>query len=534
MKDKFPLSHILFICNKVDTTNEAKKYDCRAAARIDSHDDNDDGSGSSGYYCGGDDDDNDHEDEEKEENREEQEHEEEAAVINKGEAVFNQLKDKFALGETWETCPFYYAMSAKEVRQERLEQEPAESTRRFQRFQASLQDHLGKVIKTQTRRVVQKLLVLQESFANVVQVQRTSITQKVSVMQQILEKATKVQNKMVTSLSTITLESQKSKTVILKEMELLKGKISQEAEVYKVDKPKTLQREFQTMVKDELPSHMNDLLDVAFAKFVGDIKSSILEKTCQTLENAVQVLMKDCVADLTIAVIELYKDLSNPIVSRILEEIYDFQFLAAKAETDQLLQHVMNALLDSISEVARIAFRTEISEPLSKCLCPEDLSIYNVDVRQKTTRRSICDALLATIDFNHVVDSVREACTSHLLKMHEQFMAALSLFMSLQEAFANSDLSWQLEVFRLHLTPQIRKLTVEGMALNFSQIFGTVTFGLSIAQARHGAIYECTSRRWCRASPSGQFVVKAVYKEVVGERAWNQTAVDLVNKVNIM
>ena len=539
MKDKFPLSHILFICNKVDTTNEAKKYDCRTAARIDSHDDNDDGGGSSGYYCGGDDDDNDHEDEQKEENREEQEHEEEAAVINKGEAVFNQLRDKFALGETWETCPLYYTMSAKEVRQERLEREPAESTRRFQRFQASLQDHLGKIIKTQTRRVVQKLLVLQESFANVVQVQRTSITQKASVMPQILEKATKVQNKMVKSLSTIALESQKSKTVILKEMELLKGKISQEAEVYKVDKPKTLQREFQTMVKDELPSHMNDLLDVgvfdvAFAKFVGDMKSSILEKTCQTLENAVQVLMKDCVADLTIAVIELYKDLSNPIVSRILEEIYDFQFLAAKAETDQLLQHVMNALLDSISEVARIAFRTEISDPLSKCLCPEDLSIYNVDVRKKTTRRSICDALLATIDFNHVVDSVREACTSHLLKMHEQFMSALSLFTSLQEAFANSDLSWQLEEFRLHFTPQIRKLTVEGMALNFLQIFGTVTCGSSIAQARHGAIYECTSRRWCRASPSGQCVVKTLYKRDVGERAWNQTAVDLVNKLNMM
>ena len=113
-------------------------------------------------------------------------------------------------------------------------------------------------------------------------------------------------------------------------------------------------------------------------------------------------------------------------------------------------------------------------------------------------------------------------------------MSALSLFTSLQEAFANSDLSWQLEEFRLHFTPQIRKLTVEGMALNFLQIFGTVTCGSSIAQARHGAIYECTSRRWCRASPSGQCVVKTLYKRDVGERAWNQTAVDLVNKLNMM
>ena len=520
----------------MDTTKEAKKYDHRAAARINPRDDNDDGGGSSGFHWDGDDDDNDDTDEDEEENREEQEHEEEVAVINKGKAVFNQLRDKFALGETWETCPFYYAMSAKEVRQERLAKRKAESTKRFRRFQTSLQDHLGKIIKTQTRRVVQKLLVLQESFANVVQLQRTSITQKASVIPQILKNATKVQSKMVKSLSTITLESQESKTMILEDLELLKMKISHEAEVYKVDNPQNLQREFQTMVKDELPSYshilLNSAFDVAFAKFVGDMKSSILEKTCQALENAVQVLMKDYVNDLTIAMTEFNKDLNNPIVSRVLEEIYDFQFLAAKAETDQLLQHVMNALLDSMSEVARIALRTEISEPLSKCLCPEDLSSYTaikIDVLKKTTRRNICDSLLATIDFNHVVDSVREACISHLLKMHEQFIDALSLFRSLQDSFANSDMSSQLEVFRLHFTPQIRKLTIEGMALNFLQIFGPVTFGLPIAKARHGIIYECTSRRWCKASPSRQCVVKAVDKRDVGESAWNQTAVDLVN-----
>ena len=533
MKDKFPLSHILFICNKVDTTKEAKKYDGRAVSRIDSHDGNDDGGGSSGCYCDVDDDDNGDEDEDKEENKEEQEHEENGAVINKGKAVFKQLRDKFALGETWETCPLYYAMSAKEVRQERLAKREAESTRRFRRFQSSLQNHLGKVIKTQTRRVVQKLLVLQETFANVVQVQRTSITQKASVIPKILQKATKVQSKMVKSLSTITLESQESKRMILEDVEVLKMKISHEAEVYEVNNPQNLQREFQTMVKDELPSYSSILLnaafDVAFAKFVGDMKSSILEKACQTLENAVQLLMKDYVNDLTIAVTEFNKDLSNPIVSRILEEIYDFQFLAAKAETDQLLQLVMNALLDSMSEVARIALRTEISEPLSKCLCPEDLSIYDVDVRKKTTRRNICDSLLATIDFKHVVDSVREACSSHLLKMQEKFMAALSLFSSLQDAFANSDMSSQLAVFRLYFTPQIRKLTVEGMALNFLQIFGPVSFGLPIAQARHCVIYECTSPRWCRASPSGQCVVKVLDKRDMGESAWNQTAVDLVD-----
>ena len=512
----------------MDTTKAAKKYDRRSVSHKDSHDEEDD-----------DDEDNEDNGEEQEKEKPKDDSREESQevnkVINKGQAVFNQLKDKFALDETWETCPFYYAMSAREVRHERLTEQEAEATRRFRRFQTSLQDHLGKVIRIQTRRVVQKLLVLLESFANVVQVQRTSITQKVSVIPQILQKAAKVQEKMVESLSTITLESQESKRAISEDLELIKMKTLHEAEVYKVKNPKNLQREFQTMVKDELPSYSNLLLnasfDVAFAKFVGDMKGSILEKTCQTLDKAVQVFMKDYINDLTIAMSDFNKAFSTPIVSRILEEIYDVQFLAAKAETDQLLQLVMNALLDSMSEVARIALRTEISEPLSKCLCPEDLQSYTnikIDVCNETTRLNICHTLLATLDFNRVVDSVREACISHLLKLHEKFMAALSIFVSLQDAFANSDMSLQLEMLRLHFTPQIRKLTIEGMALNFLQIFGPVTLGLPIAQSRHGVIYECKSRRWYRASSSAQCVVKVLDKRDVEESVWNQTAVDLV------
>lgn len=218
MKDKFPPSRILFVCNKVDTTKEAQKHDHRSASRKDSHDKEDDDNDSGGGGSGGDGEDetkHEDEDEDEEDNGEVQEQEKERAeeskdddnsredsqegnnVLNKGQAVFNQLKDKYALGETWETCAFFYAMSAREVREERLAKREAEATRRFRRFQTSLQDLLGKAIKTQTRRVVQKLLVLQESFANVVQVQRISITQKASVVPQILQKAAKVKTKMI-------------------------------------------------------------------------------------------------------------------------------------------------------------------------------------------------------------------------------------------------------------------------------------------------------------------------------------------------
>ena len=562
LKDKFPQSCMMYVCNKVDITKEAQKYDKRSAWRLDSidQDDNDDDGDDHDDDDDDDDDDDEEEEDEDEEEEEEDEEEEERLKVdaketeskdgangskeghlkeankehNKGEAVYNQLKDKYDIGETWETCPSFHAISAREVRIERLEKRETEATRRFRRFESSLQDHLGKVMKTQTRRVVQKLSVLQESFVHVVQVQKTSITQQASVVPQILTKAAGMQEKMIKSLSAITLKSEESERKVLRDLKILKINLLHEAEVYKVEKLKSLEQEFPTKVKSELPAYSKILLnanfDIALVKFVDDLKESILEKTSHILDKAVEVLMKDHVNNLTIAITDFNADLRNPVISRILEELYDIQFLTAKAQTDQLLQLVVNGLLDSMSEVAKIALRTEISEPLSKCLCPEDLSCNTtLDVRKTETRLNICETLLATINSHRVVDAVREACTNRLLKIHEQLMDALSSFASLQAAFENSDMSLQLEVFRVRFTPEMRKLTVEGMALQYLQIFGPVTVGEPIAQARHGVIYECTSEHWCRVSPTGQCVVKVLDKKEVDENAWNQTAVDLVN-----
>ncbi|RMX42083.1 hypothetical protein pdam_00001194, partial [Pocillopora damicornis] len=177
---------------------------------------------------------------------------------------------------------------------------------------------------------------------------------------------------------------------------------------------------------------------------------------------------------------------------------------------------------------------TGISDPLSRVLSPQDLESYHeVDVSKKSIRRNICETLLAVIDFNGVVDSVLAACAGRLLEMHEKFQNALSSFNSLQEAFTNSFVSLQLESFRVQFTPQIRKLTVEGMALQYLQTFGPVERGSLVAKTRHGAIYDCISESWCSSSPTGQCVVKVIEKRNLSEAAWSQNAVDLVNMMDI-
>ena len=480
----------MFVCNKIDITNGAKEFD-----NTDDDDDDDDevkGGGS------------------------------------KEDIVFNQLKERKFLSEE----DLFHAISAKTVREERRKKIEGEATWGFQRFQTHLQSLLGMVMKTQTGRVVQTLLLLQESFVNVVQVQRTLITQQASVIPDIVRKANEIETKLIMSLKSMALNSEDSKEEIVEQINNLKSEFVHEAEEYKAASERHLKREYQTMVKTALPPLSAESLlknankTIVLERFLSDMKGSILEKTCNALDTLVQTRMRHFVSELTKAIIDFNEYLSHPIVSRILEESCGMQFVDAKAENDRLLHIMLDGILDSVKEAASIALRREISVPL----CSRQVSTYTREnVHNKANRRSIVESLLETINEERVAEAVLEACRDRLQRILETFQATTQFVASLQMAFDDSQIPSQLEVFRMHFTPQIRTLAVEGMALKYFQTRGPVELGSPIAQTRHGVIYECTSERWCRASPSGQCVVKVLAKNDVGENAWNQTAVDLVN-----
>ena len=499
LKGKFPQSPIMFVCNKVDITKEAGEFD-----------------------NGDDDDDDSDDDDEVERGR------------DKGKIVFHQLKEqKFLLEESLQTCDLFHAISAKKVREERRDKIEGAATWRFQRFQTHLKSLLGKVMKTQTSRVVQTLLLLQESFVNVVQVQRTVITQEASVIPDIVRKANDIETKLFASLKSMESNSEDSKEKIVEQINKLKSEFVHDAEVYKAANEQLLKREYQTMVKTalsalsvELSAELSANKTIVLERFLSDMKGSILEKTCNALDTLVQTRMSDCVGELTEAIIDFNEYLSHPIVSRILEESCGMQFVVAKAETDRLLHMMLEGILDSVKEAANIALRREISIPLSS----RQMSTYTREnVHKKANRRSIVESLLETINEEKVAEAVLEACRDRLQRMLDTFQATTQFVATLQRAFEDCQMTSQLEVFRMHFTPQIRTLAVEGMALKYFQSQGPVELGAPIAETRHGFIYECTSERWCRVSPSGQCVVKVIAKNDVGVSAWNQTAVDLVN-----
>ena len=492
LKDKFPQSDIMYVCNKVDVCDKAKVFD------YEDDDDDDDA-------------------------RKDQ-------AVNKGEKVFGQLIANEYVSGDMESCPLFHAISAKEVREERIKKRPTEFTENFKRFESSLKEHLGDVMKSQTRRVVLKLLNLQESFVKIVQVQKTRVTQQAGTLPDIIKRGREIDGKMLDSLSKLTLSSGQSKAKIVENIERLKEVFMHEAEEYKAPKERHLQREAHNVMKklvhleNEPPSLSGH--DLVLERFLFDIKGSILEKTCNSLDNCVMEEMRELINELTAVIIQFNEDLADPVVSRILEESYDIQFLALKLETNELLEVVLNGLLDSMKEASRIALRKAISEPLSTTYIP---TIDKKDIRKKEIRRSIVQSLLNTIDGTRVAEAVQQACFFRLQKMHDLFQTAMDALQTLQTSFAECAAANQLEKFRLHYTPRIRSLALEGKALHDMQNLGPAELGSRIAKGRLGDIYTCTSERWCKASPNGQCVVKVVRKKQLGESTWNQTAVDLVS-----
>ena len=501
----------MFVCNKVDIMKETRHFD---------DDDEDDGDDD------GDEDDDDEREGNSEVNRT-------SYTRDKGEIVFNQLKERnFLSSESSKMCDIFHAISAKVVRTERVDDSKGEATRRFERFRAKLQSFLAQIMKTQTRRIVQALLVLQESFVNVVQVQRSQITQQTSIVPDVTRKAIQIEKKMFESLISITCESKDAKQRIQEHIKTLKKTFVQDAVEHKIPNQRTIQREAQTMLKTDLKIALSSeqLLqikkDYVLERFLGDMKSNILEKTCSSLDNFVQSLMDDLVSELTSDIIDFNECLTHPIVSRIMEESYGVQFHEAKAETREVLQDILNHLLDSVKEAASVALRREISGPISA----KQMTTYSKkDVNNKAGRQLIVESLLETIDEKRVAEAVHEACFDCLQKMRSRFLSTTDFLAALQTAFSNSQATVQLEELRVRFTPEMRMLAVEGMALKYKLNFGPVELGSFIADTRHGKLFECRSERWCRRLPSGQCVVKVIRKATLGTSVWKQTAVDLVN-----
>ena len=148
-------------------------------------------------------------------------------------------------------------------------------------------------------------------------------------------------SKMFKSLSRLTFASDDAKERLLDSIVRVKTECIQDAEEYKPVSLRHLRNDAQTMVKTDRPDVSAELttllstnFDIGFQRFLSDIKGGILKKMCNSLGRFVEATMNEMVSGLT------NEELAHLMVSGILEESYDIQYLAVKAEADELIQTV--------------------------------------------------------------------------------------------------------------------------------------------------------------------------------------------------
>ena len=495
----------MFVCNKVDTTSEAANYD---------------------------------------KDSDEEDNEEAHTKPSKQSVVFDQLKDAKLIPPeaSIESHPFFHGVSAREAHKARKEGENNQAVAMFERFEQCLEEKLEVAIKRETKRAVDKLLMLQESFIAAVGAAHTRQQMDSESVrfgfvpgffQDILNAEVAIKN----TLDTLAANQKGLELVIERKLRSLEQNFQRKAEEYKIEDETTIREDLEASalnlgsveVAFEVLRLSMSNVSLPFFRFVEDMKELILDETFNALKDSLVKTMNDPISQAAEELMRLSEKLQHPAIAQIFQRSYDIEFEESQADQrSHLLLVVLDGLLDHIDKIVTIAFRREISGPLSETFSHWEVpSHIKPDVRDKESRRKVVTFLLANLIPCHVAETVTNECKDALEQMHETFQIAILNLEGLIEVLSSKGTSSQLDDLHKVYTPRVRGLAVEGFALQFLMDKGPVLLGDRVPHKGPSQFYECLSPSWCyQGEPS---VVKVVKEPDVGEEAWKRTSVDLNN-----
>ena len=505
IQEKFPQVSLMFVCNKVDTTAKARQMDC------DSDDEVED-------------------------------------PFNKGAAVFDKLKDAKLIPTeaSIQTYPYFHAVSAKAHREARrgkpeakANPENLKAAASFQRFEQCIKERLEVAVKQETKRAVNKLLVLQESFVSGVSMAHASEMMATQSFQTeripaIFDDIMRAEAAFKDALATLAANQKGIQSLIENSLRNLEKHFTQIAEEYEIAAVDNIQEDIgKSMVEMGSPGIALEMMitmtldseATVFARFIEDMKETILSETFNALKDPLARTMTEPVASASENIMSLLEKLQHPIAAQIFQEIYEIDFAEMKDHSKEMLLFVLEKLLDSIKEIGIVTFRKEISGPVSKAFPPGQGAEYaGQDVRDKNNRIEVVRTILSNIDPCKVSQALMEECNAKFDQMHRSFQAALAGLQQFIEGLASESDSSRLNELRDFHIPKVRLLAVRSYALQFLMMNGPLEVGEVVPCAQ---IYECVSPRWYHDGKAT--AVKVVEKKTVGSETWNRTGIDLIN-----
>jgi len=485
----------MFVCNKVDTLASEKTFD-----ELDSDED---------------------------ETRRE---------VDKQNIVFSQLQHHglIAESESYDSCSSFYGISALKAREDRLKKTCNRATEQFSKFEDGLLDVLEETVKRKAKQVVNKLILVQMNLVRAMGRTRQDLLHKlVSPLE--FDTAKSVEKSLYDSLTSTI--GKKIGMVLNCNLLNLEDKFMREAVHFHTTE--------QAPPMDELVAHMSDLLlskenskyhhrltwdkdDAPFFLFLIILGGLVLDRTFNDLKRGFEF-----VVDETKEVVEVH---SRNIINPPLRHAFGVAYGSGLPETES------SPLPNKPSSVLAVRLKSEASKALREVLSEimvegllhamewKSLNAYDFNMADTQSRRKILELIISKfmISNQRITHAICVACEGLLDEVHENFLKVVDGQTGLNDLVSNN-WSRQLEEMAALYIPTLRRLAVEGFALQFLLNNGPLTLGPELKSTKHGTIHGCTG--WTGEVSAGDFVVKVIKEEKVEPDVWTQTAVDLIDSM---
>ena len=498
IQDTYLQLSFMFVCNKIDTSAEAKQFDNRSSDEIDSED------------------------------------EETTIEFDKQRTVFSQLQSHGLIGDddSYETCCCFYGISAQDVREERIRKRSGKATQAFARFKEGLLAILDETVKLQGKQVVNKLILFQMALVQAAERKRRTLSSKLLLFggSLVYDTAKSIGKSLHDTLMSTVANKVKLEMLVNCNVINLEERLISAAELYQYHGIKSgltlleAKRYYLSLMKDsedeERPEFSSQREDAPFLQFLVSMKEAILDRTFNVLKRVVEVFLKGATDQ-----VEIHsRRLCNLHVRLAYIEVYGSWLL--KTERSSLLKTDANGLTlikGTVSVALRKILKKLIMEGVFHVMT-EWRAPTNLEDQQ--SKRKIMEQLLSKLNSKAITESICAACTKSLEDMHDAFFRLIDDCSQLSHSKLTTT-SKQIEEIGTLYVPTLTHLVVKALALQFLLTKGPLVLGPAVKATKHGQLHECAG--WAEESTSGACVVKVIKEEEVEAEVWAQTSVDLLN-----
>ena len=500
IQDTFPQLSFIFVCNKIDTSAEAKQFDNRSSNESDSED------------------------------------EETTIEFDKQRTVFSQLQNHGLIDDddSYETCCCFYGISAQGVREERKHKRSGKATEAFARFEEGLLAILDETVKLQAKQVVNKLILFQMALVQAIEMKRETLKCTLVLFGSSLDydTAKSIGKSLHDTLMSAVANKDKLGMLVNCNLINLKERLMSAAERYQyreINSGSTAPEleakvYYLLLMKDcedeERAEFSPQREDAPLLQFLASMKAAILDRAFNVLKRVLEVFLKG-----TTDHIEIHsRRICNPLVEVAYEVAYGSGLLKTQSSTvPQTNVGRLNLIKMTVCVALRKILKKLLTEGVSYEMT-EWRSVTNLEDRQ--SRRRIMERLFSKLNSNAITESICAACTKSLEDMHDAFFKVIDDLSQLSFPISTKT-SKQMEEMATLYVPTVRHLVVKALALQFLLTKGPLLLGPVLKVTKHGQLHECAG--WAEESTGGACVVKVIKEEEVEAEVWEQTSVHLFN-----